>query len=128
MRLKLILIVSIISSLIGALGIGVVLYLFLGSLRIGNPGGLTLILVCLVPSLGIVAGSFFVYRHTARRRLLQALLTAVISVFFVLSIFFVLMVILKRPAPAISLITESLTNPRKLDAYFPFDYSPFSRP
>jgi hypothetical protein len=116
MRLKLILIVSLISSLIGALGSGVVFYLFLGSVPIGNPRGLTLILACLAPSLGVLAGSFFVYRHTARRRLFQALLTAVISVFFVLSIFFVLMLILKRPAPAISLITESLTTPPNTDA------------
>ena len=99
MRVKFVLLVSLIASMF-ATGIAVAIitasFGVLNFARIGSRDGITSVFafgLCLPPSaLALIAG-IFVYRHTARRRKLQAGLAAVLvlllcAVEFTLLIFF----------------------------------------
>ena len=87
MRLKLVLIVSILAALLGAGGsLGIVLGLYSSLSPLRSPG--LLVLTSLVVPLGLTAwGAIFVYRHTARRRKLQAIMTALLSLILILGAF-----------------------------------------
>lgn len=77
MRVKLIIIVSLLSSLLGAgLAVLVAWTLALAPVAI------------LAPVATTVTACVFVYRHTARRRTLQAMLTALLTTTFVLLIIY----------------------------------------
>lgn len=87
MRLKLVLIVSILSAVVGAgVSIAVVLFVF-ASLEPLNKPGLLVLTTFLLPAGAIAWGTIFVYRHTARRRRLQAVLTALLSLLLTLGAF-----------------------------------------
>src|SRR5215813_11722587 len=87
MRLKLVVITSVLAALIGAgASIGIILFIF-PSLRTAWTPGPLLIAVLLLPIAAVLFGSIFVYRHTARRRKLQAFFTAVLSLFLTLCFF-----------------------------------------
>jgi len=95
MRLKLVIIASVLAAVVGggtsiALGLGV-----LAVKSLSSPGLLAL-LTLLLPIAAIVFASIFVYRHTARRRKLQAFLTALLATLLTLSIFMLTSVLTSR--------------------------------
>jgi hypothetical protein len=64
----------------------------------------------LVPIAAVAAASIFVYRHTARRRRLQAMLTALLASILTLTILLLNSVLYTKPAPA----TPPVPVPRNL--------------
>jgi hypothetical protein len=91
MRLKLVLLTSLVGTVIGAGASIVIISFTLGSwAKLADPAlarsGGTAILI-LFPLITALAAGFFVYRHTARRRKLQAALTAILVLLFCLITF-----------------------------------------
>ena len=86
MRLKLVIAASVLAAVVGA---GVCIALVLGVLSpraLSNPG-LLVASTLLLPIATITFSSIFVYRHTARRRKLQAFLTAILAIILTLGLF-----------------------------------------
>ena len=99
MRLKLVLIASFVAAVAGAGSvIAIVLSVFSSLASITSPG-LLVIATYLLPVLCTLLASIFVYRHTARRRKLQAALTAIISLVLTLAIFVVASMLTSRSTP-----------------------------
>ena len=95
MRLKLVLAASVLAAVIGA---GSCIALVLGVFTVkalSNPG-LLVASTLLLPIASIVFASIFVYRHTARRRKLQAFLTAILAILMTLSFFILASVLTSR--------------------------------
>lgn len=87
MRLKLVIIASIIAALLGA-GIAIVLVLMIFSTFSSlSTAGPVVFAIYLLPVLTTLLAAMFVYRHTARRRKLQAALTTIISFLLSLALF-----------------------------------------
>lgn len=87
MRFKLILIVSCLAALVGSgISIAIVLGAFSSLQTLKTPGFLVLS-TFLLPIGAIVWATVFVYRHTARRRKLQAILTALLALALALTTF-----------------------------------------
>lgn len=87
MRLKLVLGVSTLASLVGAGScIGTVLALTSGFGVPAKPG-LLVSASLLLPIATIIFAALFIYRHTARRRKLQAFVTAVLATLLTLGLF-----------------------------------------
>ena len=111
MRLKLVLITAALAAIVGAgSSIALVLAMFssLNSLR--TPGVL-IASTFLLPIATIVFGSIFVYRHTARRRKVQAVLTATLATLLTLTIFVLATILNSRrtiqpPGPVVPLATD----------------------
>jgi len=103
MRMKLVFAASTLAALVGA-GSCVALVLGLFSPKALTSPGLLVASTLLLPIATIVFAAVFVYRHTARRRKLQALLTAIIATLLTLT-FFVLASILsaRRMQPNLAL-------------------------
>lgn len=82
MRLKLVLLTSLVGAVIGAGASIAMIVGTLGSWNIADPAfsahGWTAIVIYAIPLATAIAASVFVYRHTARRRKLQAVLTAIL--------------------------------------------------
>lgn len=103
MRLKLVLISSLVAAIIGAgSAIAIILFVF-SSLRPITRPGLLVVSTYLLPTVATLLASMFVYRHTARRRRLQALLTAIITLVLTLSIFVLASIVTARPEPTLPL-------------------------
>jgi hypothetical protein len=91
MRLKLVLLTSLIGAVIGAGASIAIIVATLGSwMKLADPalsksGGTSVIFLIPLTTAGI--GSFFVYRHTARRRKLQAALTGILILLLCLMTF-----------------------------------------
>jgi len=86
MRLKLVIAASVLAAIVGA---GVCIALVLGVLSpraLSNPG-LLVTSTLLLPIATIAFASIFVYRHTARRRKVQAFLTAILAILLTLGLF-----------------------------------------
>jgi hypothetical protein len=107
MRLKLVVAAAALAAILGAgSSIAIVLAAFssLDSLR---APGLLIVATFLLPIATIVFASIFVYRHTAKRRKLQALLTATLATLLTLTIFIVASIWnarrnnLQRPEPTV---------------------------
>ena len=97
MRLKLVIIASIVAAILGAgLAILLVLSIFSSLQTMSNPG-LVASAIYLLPVLTTLLASIFVYRHTARRRKLQAALTALISLLLSLSLFLIASIVSAPP-------------------------------
>lgn len=89
MRLKLVIIASLVAALLGA-GVAIVLVLLIFSTPSSLPtAGSVVFAIYLLPVVTTLLAGMFVYRHTARRRRLQAALTAIISLLLSLALFFV---------------------------------------
>jgi hypothetical protein len=89
MRLKLIVVVSLLAAIIGSgTSIGVILAAFSSLKPIRTPG-LLVLSTFLLPVVTVLLAATFVYRHTARRRKVQALLTTILSILLSL-LFFIL--------------------------------------
>jgi hypothetical protein len=85
MRLKLVAITSLLAAVVGA---GSCIALVLGVFSrqaLSNPG-LLVLSTFLLPLATIIFASIFVYRHTARRRRLQAFLTVVLATLLTISL------------------------------------------
>ena len=102
MRLKLVLISSLIAAIVGA-GSTTLIILLVFVRPITTPGLLALS-TYLLPVASILLAAIFVYRHTARRRRLQAVLTALISLLLTVGIFLLVSILtapdqIKFPPP-----------------------------
>lgn len=95
MRLKLVLIASLLAAIAGS---GSCIALVLGVFSrqaLSNPG-LLILSTLLLPIAAIVCASFFVYRHTARRRRTQAFLTFVLATLLTVALLIVASIITAR--------------------------------
>jgi len=101
MRLKLVFICSIVSATVGAgCAIAIILSVFSSLKPITTPG-LLVLATFLLPAGAILLASVFVYRHTARRRKLQAALTVIISLILTIAIFLVASIVTSRRNPVL---------------------------
>jgi len=99
MRLKLVLICSSIAAIVGAGAAAAIILSVFSSLKPVTRPGLLVVLTYLLPFTAILLASIFVYRHTARRRKLQAILTATLSILLTILIFIVASIVSARRAP-----------------------------
>ncbi len=95
MRLKLVIAASVLAALIGA-GSCIALVLGVSSVEALSRPGVLAASTLLLPIAAIVFASIFVYRHTARRRKLQAFLTAILAILITLSLFILASVLTAR--------------------------------
>jgi hypothetical protein len=95
MRLKLVIIASVLAAVVGA-GASIALVLGVFAVKSLSSPGLLAASTFMLPVAAIVFASIFVYRHTARRRKLQAFLTALIAILLTLSIFMLTTVLTSR--------------------------------
>ena len=86
MRLKLVIAASVLAAVVGA-GICIALVLGVFSLKTLSNPGLLVTSTLLLPIATITFASIFVYRHTARRRKLQAFLTTILAIILTLTFF-----------------------------------------
>ena len=86
MRLKLVIAASVLAAIVGA-GSCIALVLGVFSVKALSNPGLLVTSTLLLPIAAIAFASIFVYRHTARRRKLQAMLTAILSILLTLAFF-----------------------------------------
>jgi uncharacterized membrane protein YdcZ (DUF606 family) len=99
MRLKLVLIAALIAALVGAgSAIAIILSVF-SSLRPFPAPGLLAISAYLLPLVTTLLAAMFVYRHTARRRKLQAALTALITLVLTILLFILAATFTSRHQP-----------------------------
>jgi purine-cytosine permease-like protein len=100
MRWKLLLIASLVATIVGAgLPLGIVLGLSNSTEHLVEPN-ILILSTLLIPVAAITAASLFVYRHTARRRQIQAMLTVLLSAALTLAILLFGSILLSKPAPA----------------------------
>ncbi|HEU4768009.1 MAG TPA: hypothetical protein VFS77_11565 [Pyrinomonadaceae bacterium] len=99
MRLKLVIAASLLAAVVGA-GSCIALVLGVFSVKVLSSPGLLAASTLVLPVLTIVFASIFVYRHTARRRKLQAFLTAILAILLTLSIFILASILTSRNEPA----------------------------
>ena len=86
MRLRLVIAASLLAAIVGA-GSCIALVLGVFSEKALSSPGLLVASTLLPPAGAIIFASIFVYRHTARRRKLQAFLTAMIAILLTLALF-----------------------------------------
>jgi hypothetical protein len=99
MRLKLVIAASVLAALVGA-GSCIALVLGVFSVKALSNPGLLVTSTLLLPTAAIVFASIFVYRHTARRRKLQALLTAILATLLTLAMFISASILSARRYPS----------------------------
>ena len=95
MRLKLVVIASLLAAVVGA-GSCIALVLGVFSRQALTRPGLLVASTFLLPLATIIIAAIFVYRHTARRRRLQAFLTLVLATLLTVSIFVVTSILTAR--------------------------------
>ena len=88
MRLKLVFLASFLGAAVGA-GSCIALVLGVFSRQALTSPGLLVLSTFLLPLAAIIFASIFVYRHTARRRRLQAFLTLVLATLLTVALFIV---------------------------------------
>ena len=98
MRLKLVFAASALAALVGA-GSCIALVLGIFSAQALSSPGLLVLSTLLLPVATIVFAAIFVYRHTARRRKLQAFLTTLIATLLTLGFFVLASILTARIAP-----------------------------
>ena len=99
MRLKLVLIASFVSAVVGsAASIAIILWKSSSLKGISAPDFLVAS-TFLLPVIAVVLAAIFVYRHTARRRKTQALLTGILAAFLSLAIFILASLLTSRSTP-----------------------------
>ena len=112
MRLKLVIAASLLAAIVGA-GASIALVLGVFSVQALTKPGLLITSSLLLPVITIAFASVFVYRHTARRRRLQALLTAILAILISIGLFLAAAILSRRnsrplnpaePGPQIALI------------------------
>lgn len=98
MRLKLVLAASLLAAIAGA-GSCIALVFGVFSAKALSSPGLLVSCTLLLPVLAIVFASIFVYRHTARRRKLQALLTAIVATLLTFALLILATIVSARRNP-----------------------------
>jgi hypothetical protein len=98
MRLRLVIAASLLAAVAGA-GSCIALVLGVFTLKALSSPGLLLASTLLLPAAAIIFASIFVYRHTARRRKLQALLTAILATVLTISLFMFASILSARFSP-----------------------------
>ena len=98
MRLKLVIAASVLAAVVGA-GSCIALVLGVFSAQALSKPGLLAASTILLPIATIVIASIFVYRHTARRRKLQAALTVIISLVLTITFFVIGWIVTSRINP-----------------------------
>jgi hypothetical protein len=99
MRLKLVLISSLIAAILGAGSAIAIIVSVFSSLKPITTPGLLVVSTYLLPMLATLLASMFVYRHTARRRRLQAVLTAIIALLLTILLFVIASIATARREP-----------------------------
>jgi hypothetical protein len=97
MRWKLLLIASLVATLIGAGATLLIIKTLFSATESIRASDFYVLGTLLFPAAAITFASIFVYRHTARRRSLQALLTALLSIFLTLTALLVSSMLLSKP-------------------------------
>ena len=98
MRLKLVIAASLLAAIVGA-GSCIALVLGVFSVKALSNPGLLVTSTLLLPIATIIFASIFVYRHTARRRKLQAFLTAILATLLTLLFFISASILSARRKP-----------------------------
>lgn len=99
MRWKLLLIASLLTALVGAGLVLAVVFALLGDVtRLSTPDFLVLTTLS-IPLILVTVATVFVYRHTARRRALQAILTAILALSLTILVLFASLRFFAAPAP-----------------------------
>ena len=98
MRLKLVLASSALAAIVGA-GSCTALVLGVFSAKALSSPGLLVASTFLLPVAAIIFAAIFVYRHTARRRKLQAFLTTIIATLLTLCLFVLASILSSRRTP-----------------------------
>src|SRR5688572_9652083 len=98
MRLKLVFAASALAAIVGAGSCAALVLGFFSVKALSSPG-LLVLSTMLLPVATIVFAAIFVYRHTARRRKLQAFLTTLIATLLTLGFFVVASILSARIAP-----------------------------
>ena len=100
MRWRLVLLATLVATLVGAgSALGIARLLFGASSR-DAPTGWPGLVAFLAPLVAIVAATVFVYRHTSRRRKLQAFLTALLAATLTLTTLLVASAFQTKQSPA----------------------------
>ncbi len=98
MRLKLVLIASSVSAVVGSgASIAIILGKFSSLKGLAAPD-LLVASTLILPVAAVALAAIFVYRHTARQRKTQALLTGILAAFLSLAIFILVSVLTSRAA------------------------------
>jgi len=98
MRLKLVFGASAAAAIAGA-GSCIALVLGVFSRQALSSPSLLVASTLVLPAAAIIFSSIFVYRHTARRRRLQAFLTAILATLLTIALFFVASILSARRNP-----------------------------
>jgi len=99
MRLKLVFISSVVAATVGTgCAIAIILSVF-SSLKPITAPGLFVLATFLLPAGAMLLATIFVYRHTARRRKLQAALTVIVSLILTIAFFLVGSIVTSRINP-----------------------------
>jgi len=99
MRLKLVLIASFVAALVGSsASIAIILGRF-SSLETLSAPSFMIAWTLVFPIVAVVLAAAFVYRHTARSRKTQALLTAMLAAFLILAFFLIASIYTSRTTP-----------------------------
>ena len=97
MRLKLVFAASALAAIVGAGSCAALVLGFFSVKALSSPG-LLVASTLLLPVATIVFAAIFVYRHTAKRRRLQAFLTTIIATLLTLCIFIFATILSTRPS------------------------------
>ena len=100
MRLKLVMLVSLIAAIVGAGSSIAIILTRSTSVHVLSSPDLVITATLVLPIASVILAAFFVYRHTARRRKTQALLTGVLAAFLSLAVFIVASIVTSRNAPS----------------------------
>ena len=98
MRLKLVIAASVLAAVVGA-GTCIALVLGVFSVKALSNPSLLVVSTLLLPIATTAFASIFVYRHTARRRKLQALFTAILAILLTLGFFIAASILTGRYSP-----------------------------
>jgi hypothetical protein len=99
LRWKLLIITSLLATIAGAGLYSAIIYLIFVSSDLPGKTMFLAVAALLLPVAAITYATIFVYRHTARRRKLQAVLTALLSLFLIVATLFATRAITFRRTP-----------------------------
>jgi hypothetical protein len=99
LRWKLLIFVSLLAALVGTGTCFVAAYFLLDPARNLLVPGWVAAATLLVPLAAVTYACIFVYRHTARRRSLQAFATALLALLLTLTALFIGSIVIRRPSP-----------------------------
>ncbi len=105
MRWKLMFIAALVSGVVGTLLTFALVRAFFGHANLLIAYDSAVLGALLIPLTATVLASIFVYRHTARRRKLQALITAAFALLFTLTLFILGSTFFSKRTPAPQLLT-----------------------